>query len=220
MYKASRNCSPAALRCTWALLLMAGSASAADASWEFDVWVDSRHVGTHRFSRTADAGGAIRIDSDARFDVRILGVPVYRYRHRAQEHWVNGCLQSIRTQTEDNGRSLQVVGALREGAFRLDSPAPVSALPECVASYAYWQPDTLLAQRRLLNPQTGQMDEVKVVALGRELLAGPQSIMAHRYQLQAARFAIDIWYSDQGEWLQLETSTGSRRVRYRLSDRG
>ena len=219
MNQSPKTCSPVALRSAWALLLLAGSARAAESSWEFDVWLDSRHVGTHRFSQSTDAGGSVRIDSDARFDVRILGVPVYRYRHRAQEQWADGCLRSIRAQTEDNGRSLQVVGAQREGRFRLDPPAPAIALPECVASYAYWLPDTLLTQRRLLNPQTGQLDEVKVVAMGREQLESAQSGIALRYQLQAASFAIDLWYSEQGEWLQLATTTGSRRLLYKLRER-
>jgi hypothetical protein len=89
--------------------------------------------------------------------------------------------------------------------------------PACVSAYAYWDRDLLLRQARLLNPQTGKLDAARMESLGRETLAlHGQSVLADRYQLLAAQNTIDLWYSPHGEWLQLESTTGSRRLIYRL----
>ena len=57
----------------------------------FAVSLDDKPIGRHRF-RIADDGATRVVESEASFDVRILRVPVYRYRHRNTETWQNGCL--------------------------------------------------------------------------------------------------------------------------------
>jgi hypothetical protein len=158
------------------------------------------------------------IFSAASFDVRMLGIAVYRYRHQAAEQWRADCLSAIDATTTDNGRTLRVSGALRAGSFQLDKPA-VAILPACVSAYAYWDRDLMLRQSKLLNPQTGKLDAARMESLGRETLAlHGQAVPADRYRLLAAQNTIDLWYSPRGEWLQLESMTGSRRLIYRLRD--
>ena len=87
----------------------------------------------------------------------------------------------------------------------------------CVVSYAYWDPERLLRQRELLNPQTGQFDPAKIESLGEETIAvrGAQ-VRADRYRLHGGKLVIDLWYSKSGEWLQLDsTTTSKRQLHYR-----
>ncbi len=184
-------------------LLLAAQAAVASSSHEFEVLLDSRPIGTHRFDVQRGNDGTHQVTSVAAFDVKFLGFNAYRYRHQATERWSQGCLAQIDASTDDNGKRLRVARELRDN---------------CVSSYAYWDREQLLKQRELLNPQTGEIDAVKFEAVGEETLTvRGASVRADRYRLRSEKFVIDLWYSKTGEWLQLDSSTESKRqLRYRL----
>jgi len=154
----------------------------------FAVLLDGKPVGSHRFELHED-GAMRRFTSTARFDVKVLGIPVYRYRHDAVEQWRGDCLVKLDARTDDGGEVTQVAAA-----------------PEgCVMSFAYWNP-RMLEQKTLLNAQTGRMDRVVVTALG-----------GGRYRISGTKYPIELAYSPQGEWLALDsTVAGGRRLSYRL----
>lgn len=202
-------------------LLLACAATQAEAQsrrYEFEVLLDSRPIGTHRFEIADAGGGAVQVTSDARFDVRLLGITAYRYRHRAAERWEQGCLAGIDSETSDNGRVQRVRGARSAQGFRVDLPATRDA-GSCPSSYAYWDRQLLLRQKSLLNPQTGEIDAVRIEPAGSEVLqVRGREVPAERYRLHGPRYVIDLWYAPSGEWLQLESTTDSkRRLRYRLT---
>ena len=60
-----------------------------------------------------------------------------------------------------NGLDLEVEGRRGAGGFQVSGSAGTASLPECVMSFAYWNPG-FLEQPRLLNPQTGEYLEVEV----------------------------------------------------------
>jgi hypothetical protein len=180
-----------------ALLLLAGVVHASDSRLDFEVLLDARPVGTHRFDIQHAADGTHQVQSVAAFDVKFLGLVVYRYRHQASERWGQGCLAQLDASTDDNGKRLQVNRVPREG---------------CVSSYAYWDRDLLLRQRQLLNPQTGNIDAVKFEPLGEDRIqVGGTPVTADRYRLHSDKLVIDLWYSKAGQWLQLLSTTDSRR---------
>lgn len=204
-----------------ACLVLLGGAGSAHAgtprSYDFEVLLDDRPVGTHRFQVAPDGEGTWRVDSDARFDVKLLGLVVYRYRHEAREHWQRGCLHRIEARTNDNGRELALAGR-RDGEWFRVQAAREDRRKGCVAGYAYWDLERLLGTRELLNPQTGEFDAVSLESLGEESLAmAGEAVRARRYRLHGPERPVDLWYSDSGEWLQLESAVrGDRRLRYRL----
>lgn len=208
-----------------ALLLHPGAWSqpapaAGEQVYDFDVSLDQRVIGSHRFIVNRQADGATGVQSTASFDVRLLGIAAYRYRHEARERWQDGCLLTLEATTRDNGRALRVAGTRIENRFELKAPSS-RALPGCVAAYAYWDRDLLLRQKSLLNPQTGRLDPLRVESLGSTTLQRERGdVPAERFRLHAAQGVIDLWYSPRGEWLQLESAVGSRRLVYRLREPG
>jgi hypothetical protein len=84
--------------------------------------------------------------------------------------------------------------------------------------YAYWDLQQLLRRRELLNPQTGEFDAVSVEFQGKEsLVRQGEAVPARRYRLRSSQLVIDLWYSEGGAWLQLESQVrGGRQLRYSL----
>jgi hypothetical protein len=201
-----------------AALLLAAPARAEPAhSWQFSVFLDNAEIGTHRFD-LYDRNGEWELHSHARFDVKLLRLTVYRYRHDAVERWHGDCLVSLESQTDDNGET-QAVRAARgsDGLLLFSGDAPATPVPGCAQSFAYWNPGFRTA-RRLIHPQTGKVVEVEIRRAGTETITVEgQPLEAVRYELRGSGISIDLWYSRDDVWLALETRLESgRRLHYAL----
>ncbi|ADQ84542.1 DUF6134 family protein [Methylovorus sp. MP688] len=177
--------------------------------WQFNVFLDEKPIGQHRFA--LEENGAQRtLTSEASFDVKFLFVNAYRYRHTAKEQWNGNCLNAIEARTEENRETTIVKGALDKStdkaAFVLQSPKP-KTLGDCVMTFAYWNP-AMLKQTRLLNPQTGEYLDTRITALGKEsITVKGQPTDAEHYRLEAPKLKIDLWYSSDQQWLALRSTT-------------
>jgi hypothetical protein len=198
------------------LLLAAGwlssaSAAAPQAQWRFNVYLDDQDIGYHDFSLSRTADGE-RLRSEARFTVRLLMIPVYRYVHDAVEYWNGACLQRIDATTDDNGERLSVQGRAEDSAFLVTTDSGRQVLSGCVMSFAYW--DTrILNAKRLLNAQNGEYLDVAVTPLGAETIRlGDRTVAAQHYRLTGKDLGIDLWYSEDRQWLALQSTTPSGRT--------
>ena len=203
------------------LFMLSSAAAAADEpasrTLMFDVFLDGEKIGYHRFDIDGpESNAAVR--SEASFDVKFLFVTAFSYRHTATESWSNGCLDEIEARTDSNGKMLNVFGERTGEGFVIDTGEREAELPECVMSFAYWNPG-FLEQPRLLNPQTGEYLEVEVQDLGQDTvkLSG-REVPARSVRLTARQLDITLWYSENAEWLALESvAKGGRIIRYELS---
>jgi hypothetical protein len=191
-----------------------GAQAAAPArEWRFKVFLEDSPIGEQTFRLTED-GPRSTVRIEASLDVKILFFTAYSYRHENEEVWEDGCLTSIRTKTDDNGEPFRVSGSRSGEAFVVETAGGTESLPACVHSFAYWNLDRLRAPR-LLNSQTGRYEPVSVREIGQETLRYRGSdVSARRYPLESPEFRIDLWYSDQKEWLALESLRGGRTLRY------
>jgi hypothetical protein len=199
------------------LIFFVSAASASETrDWEFTVMLGEREIGTHRFS-LREHDGARELVSEAEFDVKVLFLNAYRYRHRAVERWESGCLVSIHATTDDNGEHMQVRGHSRDDVFAVHTGDGKTALPACVRSFAYWNRD-LLQTNRLLNAQTGEYEPVTVRRTGTErMTVRGMTLDAKRYVIEGRDYSISLWYSPDNEWLALETGTDSGEpLRYQI----
>lgn len=192
------------------------NASTSASEWRFRVFLDNDEIGYHHF-RLENQGSDQQLISKARYDVKFLYITVYDYAHDSRERWQGNCLKQINANTQDNGEALAVRGVQNGKGFVVNGSRGQATLPSCVMTFAYWNPD-LLGQSRLLNVQTGEFLDVKVLALGEETISVRGSARrALRYALETRDFRIDLWYSPAKEWLALESRTESgRTIRYQI----
>jgi hypothetical protein len=202
MTDAGRQTATALWLGTLALLAINPVARAAPAEYRFDVYYDDKQIGDHRFLiEPADIG--LRVLSEAEFEYRLLFVPVYRYRHKAEEVWRDGCLRELNATTHDNGRRFEVTGLTG-----LDQHA-------CPASFAYWDLERL-RRDSLINAQTGEPVGARLIREGDDSIAGEA---ADRYRLELDGMAdITLWYrtGDQ-RWIGLESRREGGTLRYRAA---
>jgi hypothetical protein len=84
-------------------------------------------------------------------------------------------------------------------------------------SFAYWNP-AFLKQDRLINTQNGEVLDIEVSEPERtEIEVRGVLQPALHYRLDAGEMTIELWYSENDEWLALETEArGGKRLRYQL----
>jgi hypothetical protein len=184
---------------------------------EFKVFLNDKEVGKHLYT-ISEADGVRRVRSEANFTYKILFIPAYRYEHSNSEQWVDDCLLDFNARTNANGKDIQASGELGESGFTVRNADGRMELPECVMSFAYWNPD-FLDQPRLLNPQTGEYVEVSVEELEQEVLdVRGELVPALKYRLTAYEVDLTLWYSEKDQWLALESiAKGGHVIRYELS---
>ena len=184
----------------------------------FVVSLDDRPIGVHRF-RIVDAGATRVVESAASFDVRILRIPVYRYRHRNTETWQNGCLQRIDSETDANGTPYAVDLSKTVMGYRIVTPSETQTYEgDCLMSFAYWD-QRFLRQNQLLNTQTGELIAVEIQPLGesmREIANRTLSVEGFRILAESRDIDIQVFYdSADGRWVALESVLeGGRVLRY------
>jgi hypothetical protein len=185
-------------------------------SWHFTVLLDGKRIGEHDFT-IARHGDETDVDTEAHFKVKAAFISFYQYDHRDHEVWRNDCLARITSRTRDNGKSFAVQGGLKGDAFEVEGARGAATLPGCVKTFAYWD-QHLLTEPRLLNSQTGEYQPVTLNRDGTQSVkVGGRTIAAQRYSLRAPKLDIDLWYSEAGEWVALESKLESGRIlRYEI----
>jgi hypothetical protein len=201
--------------------------------WSFKVFLDDREIGYHDF-RASTAGDGQHLESEAQFDVKILFVNAFKYRHQSRETWVGGCLNEIEAATRTNGERKRVEGEDIGEQFRLravnltrkeaqrdavpdDAASAETFQSDCVSTFAYWD-RSFLNKDRLLNPETGELVPVEIRRLGTETItvAGVQTPV-ERYRIDTPDGEIEVCYTrtgDRWEWVALESPIEGRMLRY------
>jgi len=199
-----------------ALLTVSAAALGADQEWRFRVYLDDKEIGYHDFI-LQEFDDRRTLQSEANFEYRLLFVKLYGYEHANTETWVGDCLTGIDSTTDANGKPFQVMGSLQGDRFLLSGTAGEVELPICNMSFAYWNP-LFLQEDRLINVQNGDVLDIEVTEPELvELEVRGVMQPAYRYELGAGELKIELWYSENNEWLALETEArGGRRLRYEL----
>jgi hypothetical protein len=195
---------------------LCNSVSANEQEWRFRVYLDNTEIGYHNFF-LQEFENKFQLQSEANFEYRLLFVKLFDYEHKNNETWVGDCLTGIESTTDANGKPFEVSGTLDGESFILSGTAGQAELPACSMSFAYWNP-AFLEQERLINTQNGEVVDIEVSEPERvELEVRGVMQPAYRYQLGAGEMKIELWYSENHEWLALETDArGGRRLRYQL----
>lgn len=196
-----------------ALAARPAAAQAASERLIFQVFRNDAHVGEHemRFSRV---GGVLSVATNVAMTIRLGRVPVFRYRHEAQEEWRDGAFAKLRTTTSSNGQKEQVTAASEAGAVWIETLKGRMKAPSTAAPLTHW--NTAAFDRPLFNPQTGRMLKVSLRRTGGSTT--PSGVPAADAWAIRGEATIDNWYDGTGDWLALRGQLPDRSwMEYRRS---
>jgi Family of unknown function (DUF6134) len=175
--------------------------------WAFDVYLDKSKIGKHTFTFNNN-----NLTSRAKFNVKILFINAYKYDHTSKEEWQNDCLSNIDVNTIENKITTKVTGKKAATGFEISDGKTTQTLPECVMTFAYWNPK-ILTQSKLLNPQNAEYLDTNFEKLANETInvKGKPTEATH-YKLKGAlegknKLNIELWYNQNNEWVALKSIT-------------
>ena len=183
--------------------------------WAFDAILNDKVIGQHTFQV-----GSTKTLSKTNFHIEFLFMDIY-YQHRSEEAWSKGCLQSIKSSTNDDGERFEVEGKIEGGHLSLVSNSIPNKLTGCVMTFAYWDKN-ILKQKHLLNSQNGEYLEVDIRPLAKETIeVRGESTPTQRYELKATkdgieRLTIQLWYDKNLNWVALQSPTPIGDIFYKL----
>jgi hypothetical protein len=178
---------------------------------DFKVYLDSKEIGYHRVNITPTVDGE-QISVEAKFDIKFLFITAFSYLHTAEETWKNECLESISTETVENGDQMFVRSEPANDGLFITTDQAQEALTGCIRSFAYWDYDRLYTTQ-LLNTQTGEYVPARFSSLGDVIYENEgKRIAAKQFVLEAENAKINLWYDKDDQWLALKTKVKGDRV--------
>lgn len=178
----------------------------------FDVLREGRSIGHHLITFRPD-GGDLYVDIEIALQVDFAFLTLFRYEHRNREHWRDGRLISLVSQTDDNGTPYRVRATAADDGLRIEGNEGSYTAPADLMPTSYWNPRTV-EQSRLLDSQRGRLLSVEVQAKGNDQVILPRQAVEARQYRMAGDLNLDIWYGAQGELLKLAFEAKGSRIEY------
>ena len=197
------------------LLLSFFSSNLMADEWNFDVILNDEVIGKHSFKQVGNESHSI-----AKFKFKFM-LMNFSYEHDSKETWNEDCLKSIVSKTNDDGDLFNVSGGKSNGNLKVSSNDKEKSLPECIMTFAYWNPK-ILDQKKLMNSQDAEWLDVAIEDFGIETKnVRGQEISTHHYKIQANKdgdevFIIDVWYDGNMGLVGLKSPTPIGDLIYKL----
>jgi len=143
----------------------AGVAHAGSAIYQYEVEHPTYgNIGT--YTNTIDQrGDTVDVETQLHVTVRMLGIAMFRQDATRQEHWEKGRLVSYQSDTDDNGKKIDVTGKAQGDAFVVLSPLGTFTAPPQVHPSNPWAPQ-LLDTDTMMSTKTGKVTKVAVTDTG------------------------------------------------------
>ena len=178
----------------------------------YDVFRNDRHIGQHQLGFSRD-NTRITVTIESDLAVRYLGVPVYRYRYQAVEHWLDGKFRYSKSRIKDNLKRPRVIEAeINDDVLVITDQGQSRTAPRVNFPSNHWHPG-VLGERRLFHTVHGKVHNIRIDMLGHEKIALSSTetngltansvVSAQRFRYQGG-FAADVWYDQAWRWVQLK----------------
>src|SRR5215467_1727550 len=88
-------------------------------------------------------GDRLTVRTHVNILVTVLGLPVFRFTHEAEEQWQNGQLTAFKSKSDDDGEPRDVALALAGDRLRGTYNGRTVDLPASLIPASLWRPDTI-----------------------------------------------------------------------------
>ena len=180
---------------------------------------DGDPIGTQKLDFVADGSNRLTVITDVEIDVRMLGLSFYKFTQHTEEHWQDGMLQAMISQTDDDGEERKVDLARKGDRLVGKYNEKRRDLPGDLIPSTLWHPDAV-KQQTVLDTVRGRTHQVKVSDKGAAALVLPIGQMDARHYSFTGELNRDVWYGPDGIILQAEMKAKDGSIiRQQLLDR-
>jgi len=197
------------MMCCCALLALSAQARAAADEPEsiygkqmvFSVWRSGSEIGKHYVEFARD-GGTLRVESRLELVVRLVGIPVFRYRYYAKENWRQESLQGLDVKIDNDGTPLAIDAKRVGDKIDVSGPAGAFAIPGVIMPTTHWDM-RIVNENEVLNTTNGKLNHVNVVKGKVEQIAMANGKIDATHYVYTGDIQAEVWYDSAGHWVKL-----------------
>lgn len=202
-----------------AALMLAVPASAAVGTRQLELYRGDSRIGEQGL-RVERNGPDVDVTVSIDIDVRVIGLPVYRYVLDARERWSNGALVSLTAKTNDDGTAHFVEARRTETGIEVAGSAYTGTVGGLPATTSYWSP-AFLERPVWISTQDGRPLEIRASNLGQVEFPGTGgAVTATRWQITGEIEGLELFYDTAGEWIGSQFNVSGETLRLVASGRG
>ena len=135
---------------------------------EFDIFRNNKHIGKHTFS-FSKSDGKLFVDSEINFEIKKLGIVLYKYHVKGTEVYKDGKLIKFNSKTDQNGKEKYVNLKLENNDFIIDGSSYKGKAPTDYLLGTWWNHSIVKASAQI-SAVSGRIIKQKVSFLGKEIL--------------------------------------------------
>ena len=168
----------------------------------FDVIRNQEQVGYHQVDFSKEENGYLKVLSQLKITIKVLGINFYKYDYHSQAWWNNKHLIKLIATQNDDGAKSQVQIYSKNSILIINGPDGESRGPLSLYPSNHWHAG-VLDENKVIDTLKGQISNVKISKVGVEnVLAEGRLINAIKYKYNGDVDAI-AWYDITGRWIKL-----------------
>jgi hypothetical protein len=183
--------------------------SAQTGTYVYQVMRNGEVVGEQRadFERRGDD---LRVVTDVRINITLLGLSLYDFTQRIEEHWVGGVLVDFTSVSVDDGNTRNVKLSRQGERLVGTCDGKKRDLPGSLIPTTLWN-SAVVEQSSALETVKGRERTFQVSQKGTEKVKLPIGDVAARHFVFSGDFSREAWYDDSGVLVasQMEAKDGS-----------
>ena len=137
-------------------------------SIEFDIFRNNKHIGKHVFSFEI-VDGNLAVKSEINFEIKKLGVSLYKYHVKGKEIYKDGKLVKFNSKTDQNSKLKYVNLTLENDEFLIDGSSYKGKAPQEYLLGTWWNHSITKAKAQI-SAVSGRIIKQKVTFLGKETI--------------------------------------------------
>jgi hypothetical protein len=171
-------------------------------------------IGT--YTNTVDQrGNDVDVQTEVRIAVTMLGISLFHQDADRQEHWQNGRLVSYQSDTDDNGKKIDVSGTAQGNAFVVQSPLGTFTAPAQVHPSNPWA-SQLLNTDFMMSTKTGRVMKVVVTDTGEtNITFDGRTMRLHQYFIDGEKHQV-VWVDQNGVVVAFQTEEQGSPINFVL----
>ena len=133
---------------------------------EFDIYRNNNFIGKHIFTFEKE-GGNLLVKSDINFQIKKLGIVLYKYNVKGTEYFQDGKLIKFNSKTDQNGKEKYVNINLEGDELVIDGSSFKGKVPSEYLLGTWWNHSIVKAAAQI-SAVSGRIIKQKVTFLGKE----------------------------------------------------
>ncbi len=171
---------------------------------EFDIYRNNKHIGKHIFS-FKKSDNDIEIESEINFQIKKLGVVLYKYHVKGTEYYKDGKLIKFNSKTNQNGKEKYVNLKAEGNDLIIDGSSFKGKVSQEYLLGTWWNHSIVNAPAQI-SAVSGRIIKQKVTFLGKEeIKVGNKTFNTLHFNFSSTdkklkknkKLNTDVWYDEK-----------------------